>query len=45
MKENENTWVLRRLYPFDFNKDGKFTLSDIVAMLFMPPKKVFDLLF
>jgi len=45
MKENENSWTIRRLYPFDFNKDGKLTLTDIASMFLLSPKKVFDLVF
>lgn len=45
MNEQKNTWVFRRLYPFDFNKDGAFTLRDILSMFLLSPKKVFDLVF
>ncbi|MFH0749360.1 MAG: hypothetical protein V1917_00405, partial [Candidatus Gottesmanbacteria bacterium] len=45
MKQNRNNWILRRLYPFDFNKDGAFTLADIISMFLLSPKKVFDLVF
>ncbi len=45
MNEEKNTWTIRRLYPFDFNKDGAFTLADIPSMFLLSPKTVFDLLF
>lgn len=45
MNEQDNNWTIRRLYPFDFNKDGAFTLADILSMLLLSPKKVFDLIF
>ncbi len=45
MNEQKNNWLIRRLYPFDFNKDGAFTLADILSMLLLSPKKVFDLVF
>jgi len=45
MNEQNNNWTIRRLYPFDFNKDGAFTLADILSMFLLSPKKVFDLVF
>lgn len=45
MNEKDNNWTIRRLYPFDFNKDGKLTVTDIASMFLLSPKKVFDLIF
>lgn len=45
MNEQDNNWTIRRLYPLDFNKDGKLTLTDIASMFLLSPKKVFDLIF
>lgn len=45
MNEQKNNWIIRRLYPFDFNKDGAFTLTDILSMFLLSPKKVFNLIF
>jgi hypothetical protein len=44
MKENSNTWTFKRLYPFDFNRDGKLTIADIIALILLPPKDVFRVL-
>jgi hypothetical protein len=45
MNEQKNNWTIRRLYPFDFNKDGTFTTVDILSMFLLSPKKVLDLIF
>ncbi|MFH0749306.1 MAG: hypothetical protein V1917_00100 [Candidatus Gottesmanbacteria bacterium] len=43
MKQENNNWQIKRLYPFDFNRDGKLTLEDIPALLLMPPITVWKL--
>lgn len=40
MKEESNTWTFKRFYPFDFNRDGKLTMADIIALILLPPKDV-----
>lgn len=43
MAESGNVWQIKRLYPFDFNRDGKLSLDDIPALLFMKPIDVINL--
>lgn len=43
MKQEGNVWTIKRLYPFDFNRDGKLTIEDIPALLLMPPVTVLTL--
>ncbi len=43
MQENNNNWKVERLYPFDFNRDGKLSIEDVPALLFMKPMEVFSL--
>lgn len=44
MNEQTNNWLIRRLYPFDFNKDGTLTIADIIALIFLPPRRVIQIL-
>ena len=41
MKSKQNTWTFKRLYPFDFNRDGKLTVSDVFVMVVYPPFSIF----
>jgi hypothetical protein len=44
MRQEGNNWTFKRLYPFDFNRDGKLTIADTIALLLMPPKNVLRIL-
>jgi hypothetical protein len=39
----ETTVMMKRLYPFDINKDGRFTLGDIWTLLTKPPHNMISL--
>ncbi len=43
MQKKNNTWLVERLYPFDFNRDGKLSIEDIPALLYLKPMDVFTL--
>ncbi len=43
MQTEANVWSVKRLYPFDFNRDGKLTVQDIIALLLMSPNIVIQL--
>lgn len=43
MQKEGNVWQIKRLYPFDFNRDGKLSFDDIPALLFLPPVAVWKL--
>ena len=45
MKNDNNVWSIKRVYPFDFNRDGKLSYADILALLGMPPAQVFKMFF
>jgi hypothetical protein len=45
LKEGRTTESLKRLLPFDFNKDGTLNMLDLPALLFTKPNEVFTRFF
>lgn len=45
MKRENNVWAVKRLYPLDFNRDGKLSYADIIALLHLRPAQVFQMFF
>jgi len=44
MQKDGNAWTLKRMYPFDFNKDGKLSIADIFALVKLKPLFVLRML-
>ncbi len=45
LQEKQTTVVMKRLYPFDLNKDGALTIEDLSALLYTKPLVLFNLFF
>jgi hypothetical protein len=45
LEARSNTVKMKRLYPFDINRDGALTFADLEALLYEKPMTLFDLFF
>jgi hypothetical protein len=45
IQDKQTVITMKRLYPFDMNKDGALTFADLESLLYMQPMVLFNLFF